>query len=173
MKKKYSLDVCKEKFSLWKFIKSQKGLSILLLIVLGLTLIYFVFIKVKLIDYSDTSANTGQIEQIQQKPTREDLFSVSINTKLYLTKDNKVAAYIKNDKTNKYNMQVLIKEDSTDKVLYQSDILKPGRQIDYINLNERLKKGSYKATAEFLAMDIKSGEASGKVVVELVIISEE
>lgn len=100
------------------------------------------------------------------------LFAVSINSKIYVNKDNTALAYIKNDKSNEYNMQVKIKDSSTGDMLYESEIIKPGSEIDSITLKNNMKVGNNNAAAEFYALDVKTGKIQGNVIVDVVFIVE-
>jgi|GEM_PF-3464536 len=123
-------------------------------------------------DYMDDSANIGRIDQKQITDLNQQLFAVSINSKIYVDSNGQAIAYIKNDKTNLYDMQVNIKDDSTGEILYQSNIIKPDNQVDSITIKNSLQVGKREATAEFLALDKDTGEAKGKVIVKITLVVE-
>ncbi|NCC87649.1 MAG: hypothetical protein EOM05_07235 [Clostridia bacterium] len=123
-------------------------------------------------DYMDNSANLGRLEQKQTTDLNQQLFAVSINSKIYVDSTGQAVAYIKNDKTNSYNMQVNIKDDITGESLYQSETIKPGNELDSITIKNNLQVGKYDAIAEFFALDKDTKEVKGKVIVKVVLIVE-
>lgn len=123
-------------------------------------------------DYMDNSADLGRVEQKQMTDLTQQLFAVSINSKIYVDSDGQATAYIKNDKTNSYDMQVNIKDDSTGEILYQSETIKPGNEVESIIIKNTLQVGKHNAIAEFFALDKDTKEVKGKVIVKVVLIVE-
>ena len=116
------------------------------------SIFFFYFVQNQNEDYMDNSANPGRIEQTQTTDLNQQFFAVSINSKIYVDSTGRAVAYIKNDKTNSYNMQVNIKDDITGESLYQSETIKPGNELDSITIKNNLQVGKYDAIAEFFAL---------------------
>ncbi len=65
---------------------------------------------------------------------------------------------IENPGNNAKLLKVSIKIDDTEEEVYASNYLKPGTYIESVALDKVLEKGTYNATAYFLAYDETDGE---------------
>lgn len=147
-----------------------KVFIIAFLLVLCLVLIFILHSKQKNVD---KNAKYGRVNENEQNKINTQFFAVSINSKMYVDKDGKTLAYIKNDKSNKYNMKVKIKEEKSNVVLFSSEVIKSGEQVDLIVIDKKLKPDKYNAIAEFFAVDKNTGEAKGLVIVKIILVVEE
>ncbi len=120
----------------------------------------------------DIYSKLGRIDDNETSVMDPQLFAVSINSKAYVDKDRKALVYIKNDKSNLYKMKVNITEDNTGEVIYQSGIIKPGKQINSIEINKNLEVGKHNSTVVFLAIDSETKKVKGQVVVSIVLVVE-
>lgn len=146
-----------------------KVFIIIFLLIICSVLVFALFIRQKNVD---KDAKYGRVNENEQDKINMQLFAVSINSKIYVDNDGKAFAYIKNDKFNKDNIKVKIKEDKSDEVLFSSETIKPGEQVDLIVIEKKLQKDKYNATAEFFAVDKITGEAKGLVVVKIILVFE-
>ena len=69
---------------------------------------------------------------------------------------------VENPGNNAKLIKVRIILDKTEEEIYASKLLKPGSYIDSVKLDKVLEKGTYNATAYFLAYDETSGEYIGQ-----------
>ena len=147
-------------------IKTEKIIILILLIIILLVLLFVEYkdlpesIFTKVSKDPTTSAS-------QEASNQSDMFSISINSEIYLNEDGTCAAYIKNPKCNTCNLNVNLK-DKDGFLLYQSDVLTPGQHIDIIEIDKtKMQKGENKITAEFFAIDSKSGTVESQINVDV------
>ena len=82
------------------------------------------------------------------------MFNISIASAIqFADGTSSGTAYIENVPGNRYNMQVVITDDATKEVLYESGVLAPNQFIEDITLAKDLEPGTYNATATFKALD--------------------
>lgn len=127
---------------------------------------------------TDPDAQSGQApykseERMQAEADRqldEGIFNISIaSTIQFADGTSPGTAYIENVPGNRYNMRVVIVEDGSGQVLYESGVLAPDQFIEDIVLAHDLDAGTYNATATFTALDQASGEERGQVNAKIAI----
>lgn len=128
--------------------------------------------------FFDPNARTGQApyktdEQMQAELDRvieEGMFNISIASVIEFENANSEGtAYIENVPNNRYNMQVVITDDSNGETLYESGVLAPNQYIEKIALAKPLEAGSYGCTALFTAMDPTTSEQMGQAAAKITI----
>ncbi|CEP46471.1 Uncharacterised protein [[Clostridium] sordellii] len=108
-----------------------------------------------------------EIEKMLQKQADASMFSFEINGEpVFKNGKSEGNIRIANPPYNTYNFKVTIKLDSTDEVILKTGMLKPKQYIDKAKLRKNLKKGNYKATAQFDAYD-DNNKFQGKVLAAL------
>ena len=151
--------------------KEEKIITIVLLALL--ISVVFIFKSCTQKDTNkDKVAQTGSLNRPKTSNIDPAYFTVSINSKIYIMQNKKAYVNIKNIKSNSYDMQVIISCDKTGELIYKSDIIKPGKAVENITCEKPMNIGEYKANAEFYALDPKTGEQNGKVIVEVGIVVE-
>lgn len=124
----------------------------------------------------DSNAQTGQApyksaEEMQAELDRqveEGMFNISIASVIQFEDGaSSGTAYIENVPGNRYNMQVVITDDATSEVLYESGILAPNQFIEDITLAKDLDPGTYNATATFKAIDPVTYEEVGQAAAKI------
>ena len=94
----------------------------------------------------------------------------SINTSpVFLNGTAKGNLLIENPGNNAKLLKVSIKIDDTEEEVYASNYLKPGTYIESVALDKVLEKGTYNATAYFLAYDETDGEYIGQTGAQITI----
>lgn len=105
-------------------------------------------------------------EEMQAESEREiaeGMFNISIATRIEFENANSEGlAYIENVPNNPYDMRVVITEDETGDVLYESGVITPNHYIEKIRLNKALDAGEHAATATFTALDKETQEEAGQ-----------
>lgn len=105
-------------------------------------------------------------EEMQAESEREiaeGMFNISIATRIEFENANSEGlAYIENVPNNPYDMRVVITEDETGDVLYESGVITPNHYIEKIRLNKTLDAGEHAATATFTALDKETQEEAGQ-----------
>lgn len=105
-----------------------------------------------------------------QEEVDENMIAFSINTSpVFLNGTSKGNLLIENPGNNAKLLQVRIVADDTQEELYASGYLKPGTYIEDAKLDKVLEKGSYPATAYFLAYEQDSAEYIGQTGAQLTI----
>lgn len=128
----------------------------------------------------DPTARDGQApyktaEEMQAELDRvveEGMFNISIQSNIIFDNgESSGTANIENVPGNHYLMQVVITDDDTGDLLYESGILKPNQFIEKITLAKDLDAGTYNATATFKALDETTydevGQAAAKVTISV------
>lgn len=125
---------------------------------------------------NDSGQQEGQApykteEEMQAESEREiatGMFNISIASDIeFENASSDGYAYIENVPNNPYNMQVVITEDETGDVLYESGIITPNHYIESIRLAKQLSAGEHSATATFTAVDPETGEEAGQAAAAL------
>lgn len=125
----------------------------------------------------DQNAVSGQLEGKSEKEieaelnriVEEGMFHISINPQIIMPDGNSEAELrIENVPSNHYLMSVKITLDDSGEVVYTSGMIEPDYHIQSAKLDQKLKKGTYEATAVFTAYDpdtqAEKGQASAKIV---------
>lgn len=126
----------------------------------------------------DDNAMTGIMPGVDIDERRKELqdaldrsmIAFTINTSpVFLNGTSKGNLLIENPGNNAKLLQVRIVSDETGEELYTSKYLKPGTYIENAKLDKVLEKGSYPATAYFLAYEQDSAEYIGQTGAQLTI----
>lgn len=116
-------------------------------------------------------------EEMQAESEREiadGMFNISIATRIEFDNANgEGLAYIENVPNNPYDMKVVITEDETGDVLYESGVITPNHYIEKIRLNKALDAGEHAATATFTALDKETQEEAGQAAGAVTLIISE
>ena len=111
-----------------------------------------------------------QVKEMLQRKADESTFSFEINSRPVFKDGNSEGNLrIANPPYNKYSIEVDIKLDKEDKVIFKSGKIPPYHYIEKAKLDKKLKAGEYKATAIISAFDSESGDFKGKSTAKLVI----
>lgn len=150
-----------------------------LLVALTVLICYFVFTKNEDLDLKyDDNATVGIMPGIDLDARRKELqdaldrsmIAYSINTSpVFLNGTSKGNLLIENPGNNAKLLRVSIKIDSTQEEIYSSEYLKPGTYIESVALDKVLEKGTYDATAYFLAYDETDGKYIGETGAQITI----
>lgn len=99
-------------------------------------------------------------EQLQGRAELSDFhFRVSGEGKFPEGTKKAGSLFIENPVDNPYRMQVTIKEKKTGEELYESPVLKPGKNVSGFKLNKALSKGNHEAAAYIKALE-KTGKSN-------------
>lgn len=163
-----------------KIYKSKKLILLLLIIVLVLILgSIFIFNSKK----STANVQGGilqegiipgytdeQIKEILQRKADESSFSFEINSRP-IFKDGKSEGNLRiaNPPYNKYSINVEIKLDDSDEIVFNSGKISPNHYIENAKLTKHLKAGEYNSTATINAYDSKTGAYKGTSAAKLII----
>ena len=105
----------------------------------------------------------------QEVPAKGQLL-ISINTApVFENGDSEGNIRIENPEQNRYAMWVEITLSESDKTVYRTGVIRPGEYIEKDKLDKKLEAGEYSASAQFTAVDKKTGEELGSVKAPLVI----
>ncbi len=150
-----------------------------LIVALTVLICYLVFTKNEDLNLKyDDNATVGIMPGIDLDARRKELqdaldrsmIAYSINTSpVFLNGTSKGNLLIENPGNNAKLLRVSIKIDSTQEEIYSSEYLKPGTYIDSVALDKVLEKGTYDATAYFLAYDEADGEYIGETGAQITI----
>lgn len=153
--------------------------GIVLLITLTVLICYFIFSKKDSPNLLyDDNATVGVLPGIDIDERRKQLqealdrsmIAFSINTSpVFLNGTSKGNLLIENPGNNAKLLKVSIKIDGTEEEVYASNFLKPGTYIESVALDKVLEKGTYDATAYFLAYDEANGEYIGQTGAQITI----
>lgn len=153
--------------------------AILLLLILTIVVCYFLFTKEDDNDLLyDDNATAGILPGVDVDERRKELqnlldrsmIAFSINTSpVFLNGTAKGNLLIENPGNNAKLLKVSIKIDDTEEEIYSSNFLKPGTYIESVALDKVLEKGTYEATAYFLAYDEDNGEFIGQTGAQITI----
>ena len=153
--------------------------GIILLVALTVLICYLIFSK-KDDDnlLYDDNATVGVLPGIDIDERRKQLqealdrsmIAFSINTSpVFLNGTAKGNLLIENPGNNAKLLKVSIKIDDTEEEIYSSNFLKPGTYIESVALDKVLEKGTYEATAYFLAYDEDNGEFIGQTGAQITV----
>ena len=159
-----------------RFLTTAGIILLLALTVLICYLIFFIKFNPNLL--YDDNATVGVMPGIDVDERRKQLQEVldrsmiafSINTSpVFLNGTAKGNLLIENPGNNAKLLKVSIKIDDTEEEVYASNYLKPGTYIESVALDKVLEKGTYNATAYFLAYDETDGEYIGQTGAQITI----
>ncbi|MEH2941403.1 hypothetical protein VSQ32_00670 [Lachnospiraceae bacterium KK002] len=153
--------------------------AILLLLILTIVVCYFLFTKEDDNDLLyDDNATAGILPGVDVDERRKELqnlldrsmIAFSINTSpVFLNGTSEGNLLIENPGNNAKLLRVSILIDDTNEEIYASRYLKPGTYIENVKLDKVLEKGTYNATAYFLAYEEDSGEYIGQTGAQITI----
>lgn len=153
--------------------------AILLLLILTIAVCYFLFTKEDDNDLLyDDNATAGILPGVDVDERRKELqnlldrsmIAFSINTSpVFLNGTSEGNLLIENPGNNAKLLRVSILIDDTNEEIYASRYLKPGTYIENVKLDKVLEKGTYNATAYFLAYEEDSGEYIGQTGAQITI----
>lgn len=97
-----------------------------------------------------------QLQEQLQKEADASQFSFSINSSpIFENGKSEGNLRIANPPYNTYTIKVVIKLDSSDKIIFESGKIKPNHYIENAKLNKNLEAGEHKATATIEAYNDK------------------
>ncbi|EOT26662.1 hypothetical protein C805_00763 [Eubacterium sp. 14-2] len=153
--------------------------GILLLLILTIAVCYFLFTGKDDEDLLyDDNATAGIMPGVDVDERRKELqnlldrsmIAFSINTSpVFLNGTSEGNLLIENPGNNAKLLRVSILINETDEEIYASRYLKPGTYIENVKLDKVLEKGTYDATAYFLAYEEDSGEYIGQTGAQITI----
>ncbi len=153
--------------------------GILLLLILTIAVCYFLFTGKDDEDLLyDDNATAGLMPGVDVDERRKELqnlldrsmIAFSINTSpVFLNGTSEGNLLIENPGNNAKLLRVSILINETDEEIYASRYLKPGTYIENVKLDKVLEKGTYDATAYFLAYEEDSGEYIGQTGAQITI----
>lgn len=185
VKKQQQPGIARQKAEKGEFFMSKRKKQLLsaaggtLIVALTVLICYLVFTKNEDLNLKyDDNATVGIMPGIDLDARRKELqdtldrsmIAYSINTSpVFLNGTSKGNLLIENPGNNAKLLRVSIKIDSTQEEIYSSEYLKPGTYIDSVALDKVLEKGTYDATAYFLAYDEADGEYIGETGAQITI----
>ena len=105
-----------------------------------------------------------EIAKFAQKKADASQFNMMIGSKAEIDAQTQTGKLnIKNPQTNVYPVNVVITEDKTGDVIYTSGAIEPGEEVSDAQLEKKLAKGTYRATARFSLYDSKTKAKKGEV----------
>lgn len=113
--------------------------------------------------------NNKKLLEELQKETDKNKFGYGMNSKIEFQDGKSPGAMcIENPSANSFNMQVQIKRNDTQEIIYTTAEIAPGYGVESAKLHTQLKKGQYACTAVIAA--IKDNEKVGEVQMPLLIL---
>ena len=111
-----------------------------------------------------------EIKEILQRKADESTFSFEINSRpIFKDGESEGNLRIANPPYNKYSIEVEIRLDYNNQLVFESGEIPPYHYIENAKLNKKLKAGQYDATATISAFDSETGDFKGKSTAKLVI----
>lgn len=105
-----------------------------------------------------------ELAEIAQQKADESNFNMMIASDATINSDTKKGYLpIKNPESNAYPVNVEIKDDQTGEIIYTSGAILPGEEIDQIQLDQPLSKGTHQTTATFSLYDAQTKKKQGEV----------
>ncbi|MBJ7967833.1 hypothetical protein [Bacillus cereus] len=109
--------------------------------------------------------------KIAQEKVDASQFTLSIYPEaIFEGKSGKGFLHIKNESSNVYPINVKIKIDNTNEIIYETGAIYPGNEVKQVTLEKKLKAGKYKATADVDIFDPNSKKKQGTTQAEMQII---
>lgn len=149
--------------------KDYKFKKIYILIILLILFLICGFLVFRWYDNNKVQAQEGQLtgtigtipglstEELQrelQKQADESLFSFNINSKpVFENGKSEGNLRISNPKYNVYPIEVIIRLEDSNEVIFKSGKIQPNHYIEKAKLTKVLKKGEYKSIATIQAFD--------------------
>lgn len=113
---------------------------------------------------------TQEIIDELNKIVEDGMFQVSIASMISFADGTSEGEWkIENSQANHYSMQVEVKLDDTDEVVYTSPVLDPNYHIQFAPLSVDLDEGVYNATAIFYALDMETGAQVGQTSAQVIL----
>lgn len=98
--------------------------------------------------------STEELQKELQKKADESLFSFNINSKpIFENGKSEGNLRIANPRYNIYPIEVTIRLENNDDIIFKSGKIQPNHYIEKAKLTKNLKKGEYKAIATIQAFD--------------------
>ncbi|MGX1461719.1 hypothetical protein ACUXG3_006125 [Bacillus thuringiensis] len=95
-------------------------------------------------------------------------FTLSVYPEATFTEETgKGVLHIRNEPSNAYPINVKIKRDDTNEIIYETGAIHPGHEIKEVTLEKPLKAGEYQATANVDIFDPKSKKKQGTTQAEV------
>lgn len=108
-------------------------------------------------------------ELAQQKVDRSKFNMVIAPEADFSAADQKGELVIQNPSHNAYPVNVEITRNDNGELIYTSGAIKPGYEVKEAQLEKKLSKGNYPATAKFSLYDDKTKEKKGEVAAKITI----
>lgn len=114
------------------------------------------------VDESVTDEKTESAVSDLNKQVEDGMITMSMNADpSFKNGSAKGNLLIENDKSNKHPQVIQIYRNDNKELIYTSGMIPVGQFINEDTLNVKLRKGDYKCTAYFNAVDEKTGEKLG------------
>ena len=111
-----------------------------------------------------------ELKAAEQKAVDASKFNMVIKSEAtFPTGKSEGDLYIQNPAQNKYPIDVEVRLDSNNELIYSSGAMEPGDEIKGAILDKALAKGEYKATATFNIFDPTTKKKQGQVQAALTI----
>ncbi|MHC5227902.1 hypothetical protein ACYSNW_06430 [Enterococcus sp. LJL99] len=151
-------------------------LLLLLLLLLGGYATYYYFFQTKPQEMSVISGDflpegkdaksisDEELATLAQQKVDESNFNMMISSSATIdAKTQQGKLQIKNPTSNAYPINVEIREDGSNKLIYTSGAIHPGEEVSQVQLEKPLSSGTHKATATFSLYDPQSKKKQGEV----------
>lgn len=120
-----------------------------------------------------TKISDKELAALAQKKADESNFNMMIVSEATINKSTQTGQLaIKNPENNAYPINVEIREDETNRLIYTSGAIYPGEEIKQIQLEQPLSVGKYHTTANFSLYDIQTKKKQGEVSAGVIILVE-
>lgn len=105
-----------------------------------------------------------ELADLAQQKADESNFNMMIASDATISGDTQKGQLpIKNPESNAYPVNVEIKDDQSGEMIYTSGAILPGEEIDQIQLDKPLSKGTHQTTATFSLYDAQTKKKQGEV----------
>ncbi|GAX46508.1 hypothetical protein [Pseudolactococcus reticulitermitis] len=112
-----------------------------------------------------------ELADTAQKKVDDSRFNMMIaSTAKIDTQTQQGTLNIKNPQTNRYPINVVITDDQNGDVIYTSGAIEPGEEVNHVQLEKTLAKGTHQATARFSLYDPKTKAKKGEVAAGVSVI---
>lgn len=137
---------------------------VLLLVIIGLVLVIFFFKKNKdeTVDKPIliTKENANEVVGDLEESSTDTSFNCRMSYNWTVNDKKSEDAYVANTDYNHYPIYFEVRDDTSQKIIYQSAKIPVGSEIKGITLNQRLEQGIHPATVIYHLIDDKGEEVS-------------
>lgn len=116
----------------------------------------------------DTNADRERLQNALNQQVEAGMVSLFMNTDVKVS-DNEADWLIQNVEQNHYSLQINVKDEETDTLIYSSPIVPPGYKVESDTVLETLPAGSHQCLAEFSVIDPETSEHINRIGLKITV----